>query len=170
MSYYPTILAGQRITSGLLNSMMPNMIVKQSSEDRSATTTLTADSDLTVTLEANAQYYIEMNIGYATTTVAGFKTDWTVPSGASGGRSSIGNGPTQHTYLDVTGNFGIHSFNTVVLHGDRNHSTNQLWLLERGVVNTVSSGTLAFRWAQNTSDATLTRVGSNSWMSVRRLA
>lgn len=169
MSYYPTILAGQRITASLLTLMLPNVVYKTASEDRTATTALTADSDLQATLEANAIYHVTMQIHYATSTVAGFQTDWTVPAGASGGRSSISAGAASNTSSDTTGNFGVHNFSTVVNHGNRN-STNQLWLMEEGMVTTKSAGTIALRWAQVTSDASITRVGSNSVMLIRRLA
>lgn len=170
MSYYPTILAGQRITASLLTSLLPNVIYKTTSEDRSATTTLTADTDLQAPLEANAVYHVMMQIHFATMTVAGFQTDWSVPTGASGGRSSISAGANSNTYADTTGNFGVHNFNTAVNHGNRNSSTNQLWLMEEGMITTTNAGTLALRWAQVTSNAAATRVGSNSVMIVRRLA
>ncbi|MGW5429946.1 hypothetical protein ACWET9_22450 [Streptomyces sp. NPDC004059] len=170
MALYPTIYAGQKITGSLLQSMLPNVIYKTTSEDRQATTTLTADSDLQVALDANAVYHVTMYIHYATPTAAGFQTDWSVPSGASGGRSSLGNGSSQHDYQNVPGNFGVHNFNTSVTHGDRASSTNQLILLEEGLVTTTTAGTLALRWAQVVSTAANTRVGSNSVMYVRRLA
>jgi len=169
VSQYPTIPAGRRIDGNLLRSMMPDIIWKTTNEDRSSNTTLTADSDLTVTLEANAVYLIDMEVHYATTSAAGFQTDWTVPSGATGGRSSVSNGSAQTSYLDVPGNFGVHAFSTAVSHGDRNSSSNQLFLLERGVVTTTNAGTLALRWAQDVSTATVTRSGAGSFMTVRRL-
>ena len=170
MSRYPTVSAGQRITGTLLQSMLPDIIWKTANEDRLSTTTLTADSDLTTTLEANAVYLVEIEAHYATMSAAGFQTDWTVPSGATGGRSSVSNGSAQTSYLDVPGNFGVHNFSTAVSHGDRNSSSNQLWLMERGVVTTTSAGTLALRWAQDVSTASTTRVGAGSFMTVRRLA
>lgn len=170
MSTYPPILAGQRITASLLTLMLPNVVYKVASEDRSSTTTLTADSDLQATLAANAVYHVTMHIHYATTTAAGFQTDWATPSGATGGRSSVSAGAASNTYSDTTGNFGVHNFNTAVNHGNRNSSTNQLWLMEEGLITTTSGGTLALRWAQVASNAAATRVGSNSVMLVRRLA
>lgn len=170
MSRYPSILAGARITAGLLSSMIPDVLYKVTSEDRSSTITLTADSDLQATLAANAVYHVTMNIHYATTTAAGFQTDWAVPTGATGGRSSISNGAAQTAFSDVPGNWGVHNFNTAVNHGNRNSSTNQLWLMEEGLITTTTAGTLALRWAQVTSNAAATRVGSNSVMLVRRLA
>lgn len=170
MAYYPTVLAGQRITASLLTSMLPQVVYKTASEDRTATTTLTADTDLQAPLEANAIYHVTMHVHFATMTAAGFQTDWSVPSGASGGRSSISAGAGSNTFADTTGNWGVHNFNTSVSHGNRNSSTNQLWLMEEGMITTTVAGTVALRWAQVTSNAAATRVGSNSFMLVRRLA
>src|SRR5690606_39741904 len=51
-----------RIDAALLQSMLPLYIYKTSSTDRTATTTLAADPDLQVELEAGAVYCIEMYI------------------------------------------------------------------------------------------------------------
>lgn len=170
MSRYPTLYGGQRLTPALVRQLTADMIWKTANEDRAATTTLTADSDLTTTLEASAAYLVDFELHYATLSLAGFQTDWTVPSGATGGRSSVSAGSAQTSYLDVPGNFGVHAFSTAVSHGDRNSSSNQLWLMERGIVTTTNAGTLAIRWAQDVSNAGNTRVGAGSWLSVKRIA
>ncbi|MFD8805555.1 hypothetical protein [Streptomyces sp. NPDC059597] len=170
MSYYPAILAGQRITSALLTSLLPQTVNKAAGEDRFATTTLTMDADLQAPLEANAVYHVTMHIHYATTTAAGFQTNWAVPAGATGLRSSVSAGAASNTYSDTPGNWGVHNFGTAVNHGNRNSSTNQLWLLEEGVINTISAGTVALQWAQVTSNAAATRVGGGSFMLIRRIA
>lgn len=170
MSRYPSVYAGQLITGSLLEEMLPDIIRKSGHEDRFSTIALTADSELQVALAANAVYEVTMHIHYATTTAAGFQTDWSAPSGASGNRSSISNGAAQNSYADVPGNWGVHNLGTAVNHGNRNSSSNQLWLMERGTVTTTNAGTLALRWAQVTSSANVTRVAADSTMTVRRLS
>lgn len=172
MSQYPVITAGQRVTADLLTSMLPNIMVKSVSEDRSSTTTLADDSELTVELEAGAVYLVEMHILYAAQTVAGFRTAWTVPSGATGVRTSIsaGSAQSQLNADNISGRWGVHNFTTATNHGERNDSTNLLWLLERAVVTTSSAGTLALQWCQVTSNAAATRVAVGSTMTVIRLA
>jgi hypothetical protein len=167
---YPTVYAGQRITGTLLQSMLPEFVHKVTSEDRAATTTLTADSDLQIALEANAVYHVEMYIHYAAASAAGFKTDWSVPSGATGNRWSLGAGSTQVSSDNVSGRWGVHTFVTACEYGDRASATNQLGALEQAVVTTTNAGTLALRWAQATSDATATRVAAGSYMRVVRLS
>lgn len=172
MSRYPVITSGQRVTADLLSSMLPDIIVKPASEDRSSTTTFADDTDLTTTLSANAVYLVEFNVLYATTNVAGFRTAWTVPSGATGVRTSVsaGSAQTQANADNISGRWGVHNFTTATNHGDRNDSTNLLWLLERSVVTTTSSGTLALQWSQVTSSVNPTRVAIGSTLSVMRLS
>ncbi|MEU3851713.1 hypothetical protein [Streptomyces sp. NPDC029554] len=173
MSRYPSIYAGQRITGTLLQSMLPNIIQKLASTDRSSTTTLADDPDLTTTLEANARYLVEMEIWYAASTgSSGLRTAWTVPSGVTGNRSALG---MASTVSDTTpagiGRWGVHAYSTTVFYGDRQSSTNLALAKEVSMVTTGSSaGTLALQWAQDTSSADACRVGAGSVMRVTRLA
>ena len=175
MSQYPPIAAGQRITAGLLLSMLPQTVYKAGNTDRSATTTLADDPDLTVQIAANAVYEVEMRIFYATTTGAGgplFKTAWTVPSGATGNRSAMGPGSTavDGGADNMAMHSGVHNPSTTVTYGGRNSSTSQAVAIETGTITTVSAGTLALQWAQATSSASPVRVGTGSRMTVRRIA
>lgn len=173
MSKYPLVYAGQRITGALLSATMPDMIRKLNNTDRSATTTLADDPDLTVQLEANAQYWIEIEIWYAASTgSSGIKTAWTVPSGVTGNRSAVG---MASTVSDATpagvGRWGVHAYGTSVFYGDRQSSTNLAVAKESSYVTTGSSaGTCALQWAQDTSDAGACRVAAGSLMRVTRLA
>lgn len=173
MSKYPTIYAGQRITGSLLSSMMPDVIRKLNNTDRTATTTLADDPDLTVLLEANAQYYIEIDLWYAASTgSSGIKTAWTVPAGVTGNRSALG---MASTVSDATpagvGRWGVHGYGTSVFYGDRQSSTNLALARETSYLTTsTTAGTCALQWAQDTSDAGACRVAAGSLMRVTRLA
>lgn len=171
MAQYPTIYAGQRVTAQLLMSMLPTFVRKGSDTTRSATTTFTDDPDLTITLEANAQYRVEFYIHYSSTSIAGFKTAWTTPSGASGLRACWGvdTAPTSTANPTGDGRWGIHGFTTTVNYGTRN-GTNQALAWETGDITTTSAGTLALQWAQTTSDASSTRVAARSYLRVERLS
>lgn len=171
MSQYPAIAAGQEITSDLLNGMIPIEVWKTANTDRSSTTTLADDTDLTVTLEASATYKVEMHLHYAAIDAAKFKTAWTVPSGATGNRSAVGAGSAStDATAATTGRFGVHAFTTSVTYGTRSSATNQCFALEEAVVFTSSAGTLALQWAQDSSSGTATRLGAGSYMRVRRIA
>lgn len=171
MSQYPVIPAGSRITAGLLSSMLPVFVRKASDTSRASTTTVTDDPDLTTTLEANAMYRVTFWIHYSAAAAGGFKTQWTVPSGASGLRScwGVGTSPTSTTDPQGDGRWGVHGFTTATSYGTRD-STNQVLAKEEGDIVTTSAGTLALQWAQTASSATATRVVSRSFLLVRRLA
>ncbi|WP_372352614.1 hypothetical protein [Streptomyces sp. KL116D] len=172
MSKYPSTYAGQRITGLLLQSMLPEVIRKTTATDRAATTTLADDPDLTTTLEANAVYYVEMELWYAATTLSsGIKTAWTVPAGVTGNRSALGMASNQSDSTPAgTGRWGVHNYSTAVFYGDRQSATNLILARETSVVTTGSSaGTLALQWAQDTSDAGSCRMGVGSLMRITRL-
>jgi hypothetical protein len=174
MSLYPTIAAGTRITAALLQSMLPQTVYKPANTDRTATTTLADDPDLTVQLAANAVYQVEMRIYYATTTGTGaplFKTAWDAPSGATGNRSCTGPGSaaTDGGADNMAMHSGVHNFATTVTYGGRNSATSQCVAIETGTITTSAAGALAFQWAQATSSATAVRVGAASSMTVRRI-
>lgn len=179
MARYPVIYAGQRITGSLLQSMLPDVIMKAVNEDRVTTTTFTADSELTTTLDANATYHVTMYIQFAATDAAGFQTQWIIPTGATGSRSGFGaayelsstNAATSQAANGGYHRSGIHALTTTVRYGTRNSASNQAITIEEGTVITGSSGgTLALAWAQAVSSASATRVGAGSTMHIRRIA
>jgi hypothetical protein len=171
LSQYPTVYAGQRITTQLLSSMLPLFVRKVSDTNRAATTTFTDDPDLSITVEANAQYRVEFLIHYSSVAAAGFKTLWTVPSGATGLRACWGVdiSPTSTSNPTGDGRWGIHAFATTVNYGTRD-GTNQVMAWETGDLVTTSAGTLALQWAQTTSNASSTRVAARSYLRIERLA
>lgn len=170
---YPQIAAGDELTADLLMSMLPYTINKPSDTGRSNTATPTIDPDLQMTLEANATYFVEFHLHYAAVDAAQFKTDWTVPSGASGNKCVMGMSAsnTANTNADnATGRYGVHGYTTDVTYGTRNHATNQVYALETATVVTSSGGTLGINWAQVTSNAGVTTLFANSFMRVTRIA
>lgn len=179
MARYPTIYAGQRITGTLMQAMLPDVVWKTANEDRAATTTLANDSDLVATLEANATYHVTMYIHFAAVDAAQFKTQWAVPTGATGNRSALGAAfelasSGAATTQAADGGYhrsGVHGYTTTVRYGTRASATNQALVVEESILTTSSTaGTLALQWAQFTSNATATRVAAGSSMHIRRLA
>lgn len=173
MSQYPSIAAGQRVTSLLLSRMLPLEAVKPSNTDRSSTTTFVDDPDLALQLEANAVYQVVFYLHFAALDAARFKTAWTVPSGATGNRSAVG--PDQGVILSGTssggtGRWGAHNFTTSVTYGTRDSATNQCFAMEESTLTTTNAGTLALQWAQATSNATATRLAAGSALRAKRIA
>ncbi len=180
MARYPDIRAGQRITGALLQGMQFEEVVKQAATQRASDANVSADPDLQFTLEANATYHVEFFIQYTTGSTALFKTDWSVPSGASGlrrvmgpnafttvGGSTAQNGGSSAEYS--ISRWGVHGFSTLCRYGYRSDG-GQNAILETGVVTTSNAGTLALRWAQNASNAAATEVSAFSYGRLKRVA
>ncbi len=164
--------AGMVPTADELKALSWEFVYKPANTDRASTTTFADDPDLTYQLEANSVYYIRMWIKYAAISAAAIKTQWTVPTGATGSRSATGpgTGVTLDANSGGTGRWGIHGYTTTVVYGTRNSATNLCSAVEETTIFTTSAGTLALSWAQNASDATATRVAQGSIMHVQKLA
>jgi hypothetical protein len=172
---YPNWAAGDPITASMLNYTQGDVIVKTVATSRASTTTVTDDPDLTATLDANATYLVEM-IVHAVSAATGtplIKTQWTVPSGATGNRTSFGPGSsaTETDSNNISVHAGVHGFTTALTYGRRSTSdSNQIAIIETAIVTTTSSGTLALQWAQAASSSTASQVSAGSCMRVKRVA
>lgn len=180
MAKYPDIQVGDLWTADLASSMLPDVIRKTASTTRSSTTGALADPDLTVPVVANGIYIIEFWVKYATTTAAGFHTQWVVPSGTSGNRNVlIGLGATSGTTGAVDNtpsgtvfatHEGVHGFTTTVNYGSRNDVTLQVNLMEWAEVTVGSTaGNVAIGWGQAASVAVNTVVVSGSYAKAVRI-
>lgn len=142
------------------------------------TATLADDPDLTCLLDAGAVYRIEFTLHYAAIDLVSgspagrFRTQWTVPAGASGFRSAVG--PDQGQTLSGTssggqGRWGIHQFGTACTYGDRGDNTLLCTAFEEATVFTTNAGTVALQWAQAVANATSTLLGQGSTLRVTRI-
>lgn len=171
MATYPTIAAGQRITAALLQSMLPMTAYKAAATDRASTTTMADDPDLTFTLEASAVYIVEFHLYLGSGSTGLPKTQWTVPSGATGLKGVHGSASTATSDDGISMRTGSHGFTTAVTYGYRSTGpTNLNHATEVGTVITSSAGTCAIQWAQSVSNATAVRMGLGSWARAQRIA
>jgi hypothetical protein len=186
---YPQIAAGDELTAALLMSMLPRIVNKPNNTTRSSVTVPAIDPDLQMELEPNATYFVEFHLHYAAVNAEKFRTDWTVPTGATGNRCIIGMGDDGYSWTttenigggtngatdanasnNTLARFGVHGYGTDVTYGTRDHVTNQCYALETATVVTSSGGTLGLNWAQGTSGSTGTTLFATSLMRVTRLA
>ena len=173
MSTYPPIPAGRRLTASLLTAMLPNIIVKELTTERASTTTVALDPELQFQGEANARYLVEFNLIPAAVTAAGFKTQWSVPLGASGFKNVLGPASNaSNTNADqITMRAGVHIYNSDVAYaGVRNNNSTAFTVLEYSVITLGNAGTVGLSWAQNATSTTPTRLFVGSWMRVTRLS
>jgi len=182
MAKYPPTPAGTRIDAALLQSMLPEYVVKATDTDRTNTTTMSADPDLTAPVEANAVYCVEFYIYYggaynADSAADGdFVTSWSTPSGTTGLKSVIGPGTNAaasslaHTVNAVR--LGVHQLATNVQYACVRNATNLLQLAyEQAIITTgATPGNVTLQWAQESSSATATRVSAGSFMRLTRMA
>ena len=182
MAKYPPTPAGTRIDSALLQSMLPEYVVKATNTDRTSTTAMSPDPDLTAPVVANAVYCVEFYIYYGgghdtdSTADGDFVTSWAVPAGTSGLKSVIGPGANAassslaHTVNSVR--LGIHQLTTNVQYACVRNATNLLQLAyEQGIITIgATPGNVTLQWAQEASSATATRVAAGSFMRLTRLA
>lgn len=184
---YPTPLAGQRITAGLLRSMQAQTARKTSDTSRSATTTATADPHLQFEVEANAVYAWWGWLKYDAPAAGDINVDFSVPSGALGEWSAIGVG--------IGRVVGATDAATPVVQADTQASTGYMVRVEttdvaaarafgglgtagtplsvdlKGTLRMGSTaGTFSLDWAQRVSDATATTVYTDSWITMLRIA
>jgi hypothetical protein len=154
--------------------MLPQVIVKPTMTERASTTTTTIDPDLQFEGEAGATYLVEFNLIPAAIQDADFRTTWIVPSGASGLKNVLGpasNATTNSNADNITMRAGVHGFGTNVAYaGVRDGNTVAFTVQEFAVVTLTDAGTVGIAWAQNTSNATGSRLYNGSWMRVTRLA
>jgi len=152
--FYPEWLAGQTITAGRLNEIPPVLKYKGAGTDR-ATTTPADDPDLTFAVEANAVYEMRGVLRVNTTDTAGdFSLGWTIPSGAQGLWSGIGQ-PTSATGVDGT----VRTMGTTIS-GSRDYGAivsapNALAIVVHSLLVTSSAGTYAVSWARSGAAGTV---------------
>lgn len=145
-------------------------VIKAADETVTSSTTLQNDDHLSVSVLANSQYFVEFFIIYDAIQAADIQIGWSGPSGASfdwthGGlalstTSTSGSVSRLYRTLSDIGTIGGPSSTS---------GTNAIIPGEGRLVTAGSSGSLTFRWAQNTSSATGTVVKANSVLIVQRL-
>jgi hypothetical protein len=149
-------------------------VKKSSAESVISNTTLQNDDEITFTLAASGVYRLSAYLAVSGPAAGDFKTAWSFTGAASGGnhtmRSTVG--PTTGTG-DVTATavsrFSRHTWTTSVAYGV--DGTNTSHIEEDGLLDTTAgSGTITLQWAQNSSTATSTVVGTSSWAMLDRLA
>lgn len=168
---WPEILAGQKITGTLLNNMMPVTAIKTASTSRASTTTISADPELQLSVEAGAEYVGEFYFRISGVAAGDMDLQFTTPAGATG--SWGGTRLTAPAADDGTG--GARTSVRAALNAEISLSTPSTTTAQ--VVNGQfritmggTSGTLSIDWAQGTSNATASVMEADSWIRLKRVA
>jgi hypothetical protein len=166
MSQYPDIYAGQDITSGLLNSMLPQYAWVVSNTTRASTTTVTADPYLSFPVVSGSVYIIEFHVMFTGIIGVGMQTSWFTPSGTSGyrmcvGPASVANSPSAD---NETARLGSFAFTTLVTYAAaRGSVTSPNTLVETAQLTAAANGDVSLGWAQAISNATGITMFAGSW-------
>jgi hypothetical protein len=169
---YPTWRAGQKVTSTALAGQGQTIVVASSDQGVTNSATFVDDTALTATLEANAIYLIEFGISFVITNATpDVKTEWGVPAGATGLKFTRGPTDTAGSWTSETDTRIRTDANTFGIDIPYQGSSGAFAVTEVGSVATTSSGTLVFRFAQNTATAaTTTTRQSGSYLKITRFA
>lgn len=157
------------------------ILYKASDESRASTTTLADDADLVLILNASKKYRFRLQFLCWANATADFK--WTILAGAATAGAYAMWGPqTMTTVVSAnwetatnTGYYG-HLIANITAGTARNvngnnTSTARAIISCQGMIETPSSspGTLAFQWAQNTSNATAAVVYAGSFLAYKEI-
>ena len=146
---YPTFLPGETLTAGRLNEIPPLTKWKDASTDR-ATATLSDDPDLTFDVAANAVYEMRgvLRVNTTDATNGDFNLSWSIPAGAQGIWSGIGQ-PTAATGTDGTVRTMGSTISASRAYGAIVSGGNELAIVVHSLLVTSSAGTYAVSWARS---------------------
>jgi hypothetical protein len=162
----PTWTVGEVLAAADVNTwFVPRVAYKTSAEHRS-NTTLAADSQLTVPVDASVVYQVDGYLIYSgAASPADLKIQWNIPSGTifnlSGNGYNVAGNDQASTALQSTAQ--PFSFSTSGSGIIRNVS------FTGTLATAATAGSFALTWAQNTSSATDTIIFTGSYMALRRI-
>lgn len=157
MSFTTIPAAGAKLRGSILSSLItelrPISVRKSADETVNNSTTLQADDELLLPVEANATYWLYLRLIMSSGTTPDFKMLFTFPTGLLMTLHNVEPTPTISVPYDQT--------TTAAVSGTGADATIQV----EGLVRVASTaGTLALTWAQNTLNASNTIVRANSTM------
>ena len=157
----PVWSVGQVLAASDVNNWFVPLAAYKTSQATRTTLTKSIDSDLQVTLAANAFYEVRAGIIYQSPGGSGgFAFTWTVPSGVSGGYTAafIQTGPAPGTYGFTWGATEIAATPDAGVYG----------ISIEGMLSTSGSGgTFGLNWASSSGPSSLI-LGAGSELTLRR--
>lgn len=169
MTGLPTFQPNMQPTAAQMATLVCRQAFKAGDTARALTTTLTADPDLSVAVDASATYEVSMHVMYTQGTLGQLFMGFTGPAGATFDWGLIG--LAVGTTASDTGSFTASActIGTTKAVGGNISPANFVRVEGRLVVD-VTSGSLTYRWAQSASNATGVTVKAGSYMIARQIA
>lgn len=165
-SQFPDIYAGQDITSGLLNQMLPQYAWVVSNTTRASTTIISADPYLTFPVVSGSVYIVEFEIMFAGIAGVGLQTQWLVPTGTSGSRWCVGpaSNASNSAGDQELGRFGGFLYSTLVVYAAARGGTGSPnSVRESSQFTAASNGNVSLGWSQAVSNTTGITMFAGSW-------
>lgn len=171
MSVAPDWKAGSKVTKARIAQQQIQVITSSSTQVVNNSTTTVDDNELVVALDANASYILELQVAFDNAnTTPGYRTAWSMPTGATGFRYIFGSTQTGASFTDETNTKGkVVSGGLTVQSTHRSGTADQShseWL----TVVTTNAGNAQFQFAQQTANASNTTRLENSYIRVQRVA
>lgn len=168
MSQYPVLAVGQRFTADVVASMLPIQARKTSASTRTSTTSSSADSELVITLEANAVYKFVFYLKYDGATGGDIRWNWVGPSGMLGdyALSAVSVAAAAATTEDLAINYSMSATGGA---GGLGAGTACGAQATGTITTAAAAGTLTFTWAQFTSSGTATTLQAGSYIECTRI-
>lgn len=146
------------------------VVRKTADESVASSTTLQNDDHLTFPIGANETWVVKYVLFLTGSDAGDFKSVLGAPSGATGWRGGIGPALAATSAEDAASRFivlGDLGTGTLVFGTTTNGTVTAV--IRAVVINGSTAGSVTLRWAQNTSDATATRVRQNSHLVAHKL-
>lgn len=165
---YPKWAAGERITAGKLNALV-TAVVKSATEAVTNSATMQNDDELFAPVVANATYRVQLMLLYDAPTAGDIQIGWTGPTGATLTWTPGGAATSEGTSFALTSmNYQTRLITEIAAIGGST-STGVMADVTGTLIVGSTAGTLQFRWAQNTANATATNVRANSHLILTRI-
>lgn len=168
----PSILGNVTINGDLLVTGAGKYaaVYRTTTLNRANTTTFADDTVLTYPLSANAVYKVKFRLHIGGDPAFGFKSMWTVPTGATGYKYNLGPQGSSTSRDNTAMRSGVHTFSTGTNYGMLNSTTLWTGVTEEGIITTVDAGNVTLQWAQFASGGTNTSLNEGSFLEVIRIA
>lgn len=165
---FSTLLAGEIVPASkwatLFGEVRPLYARKTADQTVNNSTTLVNDTELFVSVAANAEYDMELAAVQNSNATANFKLNFVLPAGATWvtGIFDLGSSAANEQ-------FGVQTTAGPAL-GITGAAADAVVWIKAKLIIAGTSGTVQFQWAQNTANASNTIVRAGSTLVLRRLA
>lgn len=151
----------------LLDSVYPQVAIKTSIQSVTSSTAVVNDNELFVPIKAGFKYVALAVLFYDGATAGDFRMSWGVPTGASGRHALIAPGTAATTFNDAGVNNQSQPHGTDLPAGALGTGNFAAAIDFLGLTTApTANDNLVVKWAQNTSNATDTRVNVGSFLIV----